>query len=100
MIGVGVLMCSVYLVLMTNLGARLAFLVTFAAFAGWMALMGGIWWIYGIGLKGDAAEWKAVPCRTVIQNVQVLNEAGVLDSPLDLSGVESSTQAAEALQAQ
>ena len=58
--GVAVLMGSVYLVLMTNLGARLGFLVTFAAFAGWMSLMGGIWWIYGIGLKGDDAEWKAV----------------------------------------
>ena len=45
LMGMGVLMGSVYLVLMTNLGARLGFLVTLTAFAGWMALMGGIWWI-------------------------------------------------------
>jgi hypothetical protein len=99
-IGVAVLMGSIYLILGTNLGARLGFLVTFTGLAGWMALMGGIWWIYGIGLKGDAAEWKPVPDRTVIQNVELLHEAGVLEQPLDLSGDEDSTAASAALQAQ
>jgi hypothetical protein len=98
--GVAVLMGSVYLVLMTNLGARLGFLVTLAAFAGWMALMGGIWWIYGIGLKGDAPEWKAVSGRTVIQNVELLHEAGVLDEPLDLTGGETPAAKSEALSSQ
>ena len=41
--------------------------------------MGGIWWIYGIGLKGADAEWKPVPGRTVIQDVELLHEAGVLE---------------------
>jgi hypothetical protein len=95
--GVAVLMGSVYLVLMTNLGARLGFLVTLAAFAGWMALMGGIWWIYGIGLKGDAAEWKAVTGKTVIQNVELLHQSEVLEQPLDLSGADTSTAKADAL---
>jgi hypothetical protein len=98
--GVGVLMGSVYLVLATNLGARLGFLVTFAAFAGWMALMAGMWWIYGIGLKGDAAEWKAVPGRTVVQQVDLLHEAGILDQPLDLSGAKTSTDASAVLDKQ
>ena len=53
-----VLFCgSIYVLLGTNLGARLGFLVTFASFAGWMALMGGIWWIYGIGLRGSDPTW-------------------------------------------
>ena len=100
LMGMGVLMGSVYLVLMTNLGARLGFLVTLAAFAGWMALMGGIWWIYGIGLKGDAAEWKAVSGKTVIQNVELLHQAEVLDQPLDLSGADTSTAKADVLATQ
>ena len=95
--GVAVLMGSVYLVLMTNLGARLGFLVTFAAFAGWLALMGGIWWIYGIGLKGDAPEWKAVSGRTVIQNVELLHETGVMDEPVDFSSADTSSAKAELL---
>ncbi|MGE0877054.1 MAG: hypothetical protein AB7L13_03045 [Acidimicrobiia bacterium] len=57
-IAVGVLMGSVYLLLMTNLGSRLGFMVSFAGFFGWMFLMGGIWWVYGIGLQGEAPSWK------------------------------------------
>jgi hypothetical protein len=71
---------SVYLVLGTNLGARLGFLVAFAGLAGWMALMGTIWWIYGIGLKGPEPSWEAVPGRTVIQDSAALRSAGVLDA--------------------
>ncbi len=100
-IGVAVLMGSVYLILGSNLGARLGFLVTLTGLAGWMALMGGIWWIYGIGLKGDAAEWKPVYGRTVIQQVELLHEAGVLDRPIDLTGIEGdSVASAAALEAQ
>ena len=52
------LLCgSVYLLLSTNLGARLGLLVSLAALAGWMMLMGGIWWIYGIGLRGVDPSW-------------------------------------------
>ena len=39
-----------------------------------------MWWIYGIGLKGDVPEWKQVPGRTVIQEVDLLYQAGVLDA--------------------
>lgn len=52
------LLCgSVYLVLSTNLGARLGLLVALAALAGWLMLLGGIWWIYGIGLRGRDPSW-------------------------------------------
>ena len=40
LIGVGVLMGSIYLVLATNLGARLGFLVALGGLSGWLALMG------------------------------------------------------------
>lgn len=59
LIGVVVLCGSVYLLLATNLGARLGFLVAFAGLFGWMASMGLIWWVYGIGLQGDAPTWQA-----------------------------------------
>lgn len=58
-IAVAVLCGSVYLLLSTNLGARLGLLVALAGLAGWMMLMGGIWWIYGIGLRGTDATWEA-----------------------------------------
>jgi hypothetical protein len=82
MIIVFVLMGGTYLVLGTNLGPRLGFMVAFAGLAGWMSLMGGIWWIYGIGLKGEEASWKQIPGSTVIQDVGLLGQAGVIDAPL------------------
>ena len=42
-IAVAALNGTVYLVMATNLGARLGFLVALAGLAGWMALMGIIW---------------------------------------------------------
>lgn len=57
-VGVVVLYGSIQLILSTNLGARLGFLVALAGFFGWMVLMGAIWWVYGIGLKGDPPSWE------------------------------------------
>ncbi len=71
---------SVYLVLGTNLGARLGFLVALSGLAGWMALMGAIWWMYGIGLKGPEPSWESIPGRTVIQDTEALRSAGVLST--------------------
>ncbi len=93
MIGTAVWMGSIYLILGTNLGARLGFLVALTGLAGWMALMGAVWWIYGIGLKGDDASWQQVPGRTVIQEVDLLQQAGVVDDPL---GVDETTNPIEA----
>jgi len=59
LIGVVALCGSVYLLLGTNLGTRLGFLVAFAALFGWLTIMGGVWWTYGIGLKGSEPSWKA-----------------------------------------
>ena len=49
---------TIYLLLGTNLGARLGLLVSLAGLFGWMATMGFIWWAYGIGLTGKSPVWK------------------------------------------
>ena len=55
--GTVVLMGSVFLVLATNSGVRIGFLVATAGFFSWMFLMGIIWVIYGIGLVGRTPAW-------------------------------------------
>jgi hypothetical protein len=57
---------SSYLIMATNVGNRLSFLLANAAFWGWMALMCIIWLIYGIGLKGKSPAWNS---REAIVNV-------------------------------
>ena len=49
---------SMYLLLATNLGARVGFLVAAAGFFGWMTLMAVIWTVYGIGFTGNPPAWK------------------------------------------
>ncbi|MGA1219973.1 MAG: hypothetical protein ACO3XP_04950, partial [Ilumatobacteraceae bacterium] len=87
-LGTVAFMGSVYMILGTNIGARLGFLVALCGLAGWMALMGGIWWIYGIGLKGADPSWVQVPGRTVIQDAGDLYQAGVLENRLALTDVD------------
>ena len=92
-IGVVILCGSVYGIMATNLGSRLAFLITVTAIAGWMVLMGAVWWIYGIGLRGPDPSWQPVPGAAVIQDTNALRAAGILDSfptiPDDATPVES-----------
>jgi len=99
-IGATVWMGSIYLILGTNLGARLGFLVAFTGLMGWMALMGTVWWIYGIGLKGDVPEWKQIPGRTVNQEVDLLFQAGVLERPVEVDASTEPAVAAAAVKAQ
>ena len=49
---------SIYLILGTNLGARLGFLVAMAGVFGWMMIMAIIWAVYGIGYVGDSPSWE------------------------------------------
>lgn len=63
-VGVIVLCGSTYLLLGTNVGSRLGFLIAFAGFTGWMTIMGLQWWVYGIGLAGDAPTWNPVEIVT------------------------------------
>lgn len=96
-IAVAVLCGSVYLILGTNLGTRLGFLVAFTGLAGWMTLMGIIWMIYGIGLQGPAPSWQAMPGRTVIQDTGSLYSAGVLDTPVDVADAATPGEQAAAV---
>jgi hypothetical protein len=57
-VGVIVLMGSVYLLLGTNTGWRLGFLLALTGLMGWMTIMGLVWSMYGIGKQGPVASWK------------------------------------------
>lgn len=82
-IAVIVLCGSVYLLLATNVGTRLGFLLSLCGFAGWMFLMGIIWWVYGIGLVGDGPAWRPIQITTNLAAADV-DEVRQLDGvPLD-----------------
>ena len=99
-IAVATLNGTVYLVMATNLGARLGFLVALAGLAGWMALMGFIWMIYGIGLKGEDPTWKAVSGRTVLQDTRALLQTQVLDGIGEIPDDATSAEAADTVAAE
>ena len=87
MIGVGVLIGSVYLLLGTNLGARLGFQVTLAGLFGWLALMGGIWCIYGSGLKGKDPSWQP---KAVYVGTDLMSQNPVLSGdPTSATGTQT-----------
>ena len=64
LIAVVVLPGSAFLLLSTNMGARMGFMLSMAGLFGWMATLGAIWWVYGIGPVGKAPTWKAVETVT------------------------------------
>lgn len=80
-IAVGTLCGSVYLILGTNLGARLGFLVALAALSGWMFILAATWWTYSKGLLGQEPSWKPVAGKTIIREYSSLSELGILDTP-------------------
>jgi hypothetical protein len=94
-IGVVILCGSVYGIMATNMGSRLAFLVALTGLAGWMMLMGIVWAIYGIGLRGPDPSWQAVPGAGVLQDVNALGAAGVLNPNADVPDDASPTESAE-----
>jgi hypothetical protein len=85
---------SIYLLLATNLGARLGFLVTLTGLSGWLALMGAAWAIYGIGLQGPVGSWQAVEGRTVLQDRAALTQAGVIATAVEVPDETSSSDEA------
>lgn len=56
--GIVLLPGSVYLLLATNMGAKMGFVLALTGLAGWMTIMGAVWLVFGIGLKGPSPEWK------------------------------------------
>ncbi len=59
-IAVAILWGSVYLLLATNVGSRLGFLVALTALMGWMVILGSVWWMYGKGPLGEAPSWQVI----------------------------------------
>jgi hypothetical protein len=85
LVGVVVLMGSVYLLLGTNLGSRLGFLVAISAVFGWCTIMGITWWVYGnIGMLGEINHW-------VVEEV-VYQPGGTADEGLDLADLDKAHQ--------
>ncbi|HXH57631.1 MAG TPA: hypothetical protein VNL12_10025 [Iamia sp.] len=66
---------SVYLLLATNSGARLGFLLALTGLAGWMMIMGLVWAMYGIGYQGRVAAWEVEEV-----NYGALTEANTADA--------------------
>jgi hypothetical protein len=49
---------TIYLLLSTNLGARMGFLVAIAGLSGWLMLLSITWILYAQGMKGRDPSWK------------------------------------------
>jgi hypothetical protein len=95
-----VLCGGTYLVIGTNLGARLGILISLAALAGWMAMMGAVWWIYGIGLKGREATWKPASPISIIRDGTLLSSAEVIDGPIKVAAGASPAEVAATVRKQ
>jgi hypothetical protein len=63
---------SVYLLLATNTGAKIGFVLAIAGLSGWVFVMAIIWAVYGIGLKGREKHWEV---REVVEGS--VDKAGV-----------------------
>lgn len=95
---------SVYLLLATNVGARLGLLLAIAGLAAWMASMGVIWWAYGLGLKGRDPGWAVASGVNLMRTPSDLDQSHiinniVLDIDSNLTYREQADQAREQLQA-
>jgi hypothetical protein len=65
-----VILCGgTYLILATNMGNRLGFLVSAAGLAGWMFLMSIAWMMYAIGLQGRFNVWHVEETITGRENL-------------------------------
>ena len=83
LVGSVVLYGSVYLLNATNTGSRTGFMMTLTAFFGWIMIMGFIWTIYGIGLKGPGAKWVPSEVNRGDLAVAEFEKARSLGSALD-----------------
>jgi hypothetical protein len=108
-VGASVLMGSVWLLVATNVGARVGTLIAFAGFFGWIFIMATVWWMYGIGWQGHPPSWRTldvnVGCTatspdpsdcglkvSAVEKAQFLTSPDQLPSAIDLA--KSSSDAA------
>ncbi len=81
-IAVLVLVGGPYLIVGTNVGARLGVLIVLAGLFGWLMIMGSIWWTYGIGLTGPVGSWKPAHPITIVRDPATLSVAGIIGAPV------------------
>jgi len=82
LVGVVVLMGSVYLLLATNVAHRLGFLLALTAVFGWMTIHGLVWWIYppGTGPAGRGPSWEVEEIVYGELSASMLDEAHGIDT--------------------
>lgn len=62
LVGVTILMGSIYLIIATNTGARLGLMIALGGLFGWLSILTMYWWIVppGIGPRGQDPSWRPV----------------------------------------
>ncbi len=83
-VAVAILCGSTALILGTNSGARLGFLLALTGLFGWFVVMGLVWSTYGIGPKGPAPTWKVVDTVSGDPGQSRVEKADSLPLPSDL----------------
>jgi hypothetical protein len=100
---IGLFCGSAYLLLATNLGARLGFLVAFASLAGFMVLLSTLWWTSGnSGIDpphGRSPSWKVVDVvsdvgQSKIRAVQSIAANGTPATATDVGNLRPAIDAA------
>ena len=86
-VGAIVLFGSVWMIMATNQGVRLSALICLAAFFGWMVIMGGFWWIRGIGFVGESVSWQVLDFNRDDISQSSVERARVLPDPADIQGL-------------
>ncbi len=84
-----VLIGGTYLIIGTNVGARLGFMISLAALSGWMMSMAIIWAVYGIGLNGPLPKWKPAEPATIVRDGSFLDRAEVIEARVDTAGLDA-----------
>ena len=97
LVGAVVLFGSVYLIVGSNIGLRSGLLVTLTGLFGWMATMGVIWWIYGIGMLGAGPAWHVEEVNYSGQTYEDLDQA-TLAQAHDLAALADLPTAQELLE--
>lgn len=86
-VGAIMLFGSVWGILATNQGVRLAGIISLSAFFGWMVIMGGFWWIRGIGFTGDSVSWQVLDYNRDDISQSSVERARELPDPAVIQGL-------------
>jgi hypothetical protein len=92
---------SIYLILGTNMGARLAFLATFAALMGFMVVLSGLWITTASPLntlRGAVPAWEikeVVPdlAKSSVEEVRNIQEEGIEVPTIEAANVKAAVDA-------